>query len=522
MKKTVSFILSVMMVLGLFTTALATPFVPSEDFGTAVGDSIEAVTIKNTVENFLGEYNAEVWNGHDSDLTANTAAAIADAAPYALGIDSVDRAALTTYQDNISYVQEKADYFREIRETDGLAHSEPQYRYEYHDVTIDGNKATTSFTECVWFYYEGMDVETFIETEYEIELLEVDGQWLITNVTDNTWFDDVYKGTNFSASEAILEKNLSADTYAASSQVVSRAPTRPSANTLDYNHESAAGYAFTYTRDSDISMSAQDYYNKMFPQYASGGGDCMNFASQCVWAGFSADQTVASIDALKFPMDASGSYTWYSYSRSTGGKTLSWAGTLSFPAYIKNSNQSATEIGLKADYISLGKNEDFSTLTRMGYSLSDIKGAICILDFDSDGKGDHGIVLTNVTGTARKNILYCGHTQNVKAASLGDFSCPMAVIIPQYFYTGSSTANEARYTMLRPVGRNTTAYLQCSYQATQSWVTVKVVAPSGNVKEQTFNRTSACNYTYVPTEIGYHTVTYSSPNGTKTCYFYAY
>lgn len=85
MKKTVSFILSVMMVLGLFTTALATPFVPSEDFGTAVGDSIEAVTIKNTVENFLGEYNAEVWNGHDSDLTANTAAAIADAAPYALG-----------------------------------------------------------------------------------------------------------------------------------------------------------------------------------------------------------------------------------------------------------------------------------------------------------------------------------------------------------------------------------------------------------------------------------------------------
>lgn len=196
----------------------------------------------------------------------------------------------------------------------------------------------------------------------------------------------------------------------------------------------------------------------------------MNFASQCVWAGFSADQTVASIDALKFPMDASGSdtYTWFSHSRSTGGKTASWAGTLSFPLYIKNSNQSATEIGLKADYISLGKNEDFSTLTRMGYSLSDIKGAICILDFDSDGKGDHGIVLTNVTGTARKNILYCGHTQNVKAASLGDFSCPMAVIIPQYFYTGSSTANEARYTMLRPVGRNTTAYLQCSYQANKT------------------------------------------------------
>ena len=147
MKKQFSFVLSVMMVLGLFTTALAMPFVPPEDFGTAVSDSIEVVTIKNTVENFLGEYNAEVWNGHDSDLTANTAAAIADAASYALAIDSADRAALATYQNNISYVQEKADYFSEIRETDGLAHSEPQYLYEYHDVTIDGNKATTSFTE---------------------------------------------------------------------------------------------------------------------------------------------------------------------------------------------------------------------------------------------------------------------------------------------------------------------------------------------------------------------------------------
>lgn len=407
-----------------------------------------------------------------------------------------------------------------------MTHSEPQYLYEYHTITVDGSKATASLTECVWFYYEGMSDETFIETEYEVELLKIDEQWLITNVTDNTWFDDIYKGTEFSASEAIFERNHSIETYTTSTEKVkSRAPARPNANTLDYNHESAAAYAFTYTRDSDKTY-LPTYYNDMFPEYTSLGGDCMNFASQCVWAGFSADQSITSIDNLRFPMDNSGSsdaYKWYSHSRSTGGKTGSWSGTISFPNYIIKSNSSANQIGLKADYITLGSNEDFSTLTSMGYTLNDIKGSVCVLDFDYDNDGDHAIILTNVTGTARKNILYCGHTQNVKAANLGDIPpCPMAVIIPKYFYTGASTVNEGKYTMPRPLAKNSKAYLECSYGAVQSDITISICSPSGRLTEQVFYRTASCKYTYTPTEVGYYTVCYASPAGAKHCKFYVY
>ena len=54
-------------------------------------------------------------------------------------------------------------------------------------------------------------------------------------------------------------------------------------------------------------------YNSKFPSYANYGGDCQNFASQCVWYGLGGTDTVAKISSHAVPMVYSGSNAikWY-------------------------------------------------------------------------------------------------------------------------------------------------------------------------------------------------------------------
>lgn len=80
------------------------------------------------------------------------------------------------------------------------------------------------------------------------------------------------------------------------------------------------GSVETYNRNAAVAY-AQQYalnYNPQYPDYSSGGGDCMNFVSQCLLAG-------------GLPMKDYG-HQWY---YNTSSSSASWRGVDSFLAYLR-------------------------------------------------------------------------------------------------------------------------------------------------------------------------------------------
>jgi hypothetical protein len=57
-------------------------------------------------------------------------------------------------------------------------------------------------------------------------------------------------------------------------------------DTIPYMRAYATTYALMYSYNRTGSNDDSTYYNKKFIEFSSYGGDCANFASQCMWAGF--------------------------------------------------------------------------------------------------------------------------------------------------------------------------------------------------------------------------------------------
>ena len=94
---------------------------------------------------------------------------------------------------------------------------------------------------------------------------------------------------------------------------------------LLYDAANAANYALTYS-GSDTS-----FYNENFNSYADVGGDCMNFASQSIWAGLGMDNSPHKISNGKLFKNLKDSITpdgWYKDS-------LAWVGVTPFQQFVQ-------------------------------------------------------------------------------------------------------------------------------------------------------------------------------------------
>ncbi|MBQ1506065.1 MAG: amidase domain-containing protein, partial [Erysipelotrichales bacterium] len=154
-------------------------------------------------------------------------------------------------------------------------------------------------------------------------------------------------------------------------------------------------------------------YNSKFPSYANYGGDCQNFASQCVWYGLGGTDTVAKISSHAVPMVYSGSNAikWYCGNTYWDYDPLKhWTVVGDFQDMIADSTS--------------GQNGLYGTVW-FGYQYASV-GDVLQVDFDADGSYDHSYVVVAVEGTdgsrSKSQIWVSCHSPSYSHKKLSDIS----------------------------------------------------------------------------------------------------
>lgn len=173
-----------------------------------------------------------------------------------------------------------------------------------------------------------------------------------------------------------------------------------------YNASAAASYAKIYYKN----------YNSLFANFASSGGDCANFADQCVVAGLignSSGATVAS-NASRFSADKGSPYSWYYINGNNHSTSWTYAPTLL--QYAKSNKPSYK--GLHFQFIT----EDSWTAYLNVNSVQ--VGDIIFADWTNDGTMDHVMIVTEIqTSQAGYNkIRVASHTTDMANSGLGDIN----------------------------------------------------------------------------------------------------
>lgn len=147
---------------------------------------------------------------------------------------------------------------------------------------------------------------------------------------------------------------------------------------MRYNREAAVEYANRYA----LSPNPQ-FYN-----FENIGGDCTNFASQCIYAGSGV-------------MNYTPTFGWYYIS--VNNRTPSWTGVNELYRFLVSNT---------------GKGPQGEVVT-----LSQIEiGDIIQLNFSNDDGFDHTPVVTSVGNRTPQTILVAAHTFNAKNRPLSTYN----------------------------------------------------------------------------------------------------
>ena len=145
-----------------------------------------------------------------------------------------------------------------------------------------------------------------------------------------------------------------------------------------------------YDRDSAVKYAHKWAYgrNPAYYDFEKLGGDCTNFASQCIYAGSGV-------------MNFTPVYGWY---------------------YINSYNRTASWTGVNYLYRFLVNNKEEGPFAEE-VDIADVRpGDIAQLSFSNSNYFHHSPVIVEVTGTpAMENILVAAHTFNTDYYRLADF-----------------------------------------------------------------------------------------------------
>ena len=387
----------------------------------------------------------------------------------------------------------------------------------------------------------GAEDSSFSQKEHTVSLIKVDGEWIVANVeTKYDWFANEYKDTEYKISSIIAaeKQNIQAQAECSANEdsVVSAAPAEDEmvAEVLAnasfarmYNKENAWKYAYTYATSTTTS-TANSYYNTdIFNDYSGpDAGDCMNFASQAIYAGFSGSNNLTSVNAGTAPQDTVGiaagqpnaaQTKWYAKPAST---YWAWTSCGYFRDYIDYSVND-TETRLRAVKKPITASSDFSEV-----GTANLIGSI--IHVNGSKPLGHAVIVNNATGTARNQIYFTAHSPNAKNLNLAEeYSGQMVSIRPTYFYdvttcTGANTSHTfsstnskcARCgyvrtyiipTLLTPMAKNTQITLTARTNHTVSSISMSVKNPNGATTNLgTVTNTTSISKVYGPQDRGDH------------------
>lgn len=445
-------------------------------------------------------------------------------------------AAVSKMQANMQFMIDKAEYFSAIRQYNGLQRTNFNVDYVVQSADVQENFAVIEVLENISFQYVGVEDPSFSQKEHIVSLIKVDGEWIVANVeTKYDWFANEYKDTEYKISSIIAaekqnvraQANSVVDEGSAVSDSIAEdemvAELKANASYLrSYNKENAWKYAYTYATSTTTS-TANSYYNTtIFNDYSGpDAGDCMNFASQAIYAGFSGSNNLTAVNAGLAPQDTVGiaagqtnaaKTKWYAKPAST---YWAWTSCGYFRDYIDYSS-SDTETRLLAVKKTIPASSDFSEV-----GTANLIGSI--IHVNGSATLGHAIIVNNATGTARNQIYFTAHSPNAKNLNLADeYSGQMVSIRPTYFYdvkacTGTNTTHtfsslnskctRCGYvrtyitpTLLAPMAKNTQITLTARTNHTVSSISMSVKNPNGTTTNLgTVTNTSTISKTYTPT-----------------------
>lgn len=215
------------------------------------------------------------------------------------------------------------------------------------------------------------------EEEYIVDLINSRGA---STALDNWQFNLKYLKQNYDAIKKIPNVNMTyVDSYIAAYESVLAAKDMPTekvntcttlATNGSYNYDQAVNYAKKYYRN----------YNSAYPSWASAGGDCANFVSQCLYAGGKPMKGT--------PGSASSASNWSNWfsrgnTQNTNNVSSTWRGAQAFRSYWQTNassykkftsvDSSSFNYGWTGDAVSLlnSNGRAYHTLIIVGYSSPD-------------------------------------------------------------------------------------------------------------------------------------------------------
>ena len=477
----------------------------------AVAAASEETAVEAAVEMVLRNYQEEAMLYETRDLYAGTVA------EPGLLFDQPDRTfpiakeekTLDQLRENFIYLEKKARFYAVMRQIQGIYRENLQLFYEFSSLEIEDDVAVASVTETASFRYTDSTLPSIYNTNYTVRLVKLDGRWLAADVTDGSRFDKYYKSQG-----AAFDEGAALSTFAANLEredCVVSFPYTPSdaGGRILYNGANAAAYAYTYSSLAPGTPRAA-FYNAQFTSYAGQGGDCMNFGSQCMWAGFGGSQTSAAISRHAFPMDISGDSQWFGRAAGGGKINYGWISCQSFRQYLTGNKEgtgsggsnASSDMGMYATILDAGPAGALD-----GVTAEELVGAIAQVE-GSGGSYSHTIVLTAADGTRRNQVYFCGHTKDITHVKLGDYYIwDIKVFIPRYLRTGGADVSQVETDRLLPVEAGTTGVLNARTSGVQEQITITVTPPNGAAERAGAARNAtSCEAEYTFSEPGLYQV----------------
>lgn len=483
-----------------------------ESFRTQDGVTDEDSTIKGMITSLLIGKN-QVENSY---IPVHLESMLSPVLPAEQAQDEVEQ----TMNDNLTFFTQKAELFGRMRQDAGIVITDEQLEYEYMPVQYVGNTAVVHVTEHYSFQINTIDVRSYVETDYVITLEKgADGIWSIIEVQSNDWFDQDMNYTPFDVDAMLLDMDGPSTNADMSISADADIP-QPMA---------AAPAGMVCTQDYVISANRVRHYAEMFwKDYNSGlfgdsnpnGGDCMNFASQCLAVGLGLSCDSSSVSNASAPCDSVGQHTWKP-------KTSSFVSCNGFRSYLA-ANTAAEESGLRGTVV-----EQTSKTGNAVYKPGDV----ILVDNGSGTPFRHAAVVTN--GGVASKALVSAHNNNrhdVTVSWMWNKSKSIMLCRTDGYYTYSkctghtytnlangadgtdATCNRCGYSRLRidtemlaPQTKGATATIAAKTNLKCYRIACAVTTPSGKTSWfPTVTNTSTISNPYKFNEVGIYTVQVSA------------
>ncbi len=225
---------------------------------------------------------------------------------------------------HLQYMSDRIELEAGLRRANNAQVMKSEHHLKHHLVGISGDYAEITFFERYEYVLKPVpEFKTSETTRYEMALSRVNGTWLLSDIITDSDFDDAFRDTDVDV-KTFLDSNLKRKKSVPPTEYLGPDMADMFPVFTPYNIEKAVAYAEKYALS----------YNPLFYSYKGLGGDCQNFASQCVWAGLGGENTATAVNLKMPPMVRSGPRAWYQNNTTDHDPYGRWIAVQPFSAYI--------------------------------------------------------------------------------------------------------------------------------------------------------------------------------------------